>query len=112
MRHRHHVRRLVGDDVAELALLDHAHGGGAEAEGEEAVAVGGAAAALQVAEDERPHLEARAGRELGADLLGEAADAHLAAELLADRAERAVLGDGALGDDDDAVAAPAGVALP
>src|SRR5436190_10902019 len=42
--HRHHVRGLVGDHVAELALLDHAHGGGAEAQRQEAVAVGGAAA--------------------------------------------------------------------
>ena len=45
-----------------------------------------------------------------ADLLGDAAEAHLAAQLLADRADVAVLRAGALGDDDDAVAAARRVA--
>src|SRR5262245_38567222 len=53
----HHVRRNVGDDVAELSLLDHAHGRRAEAQRQQTVTVRGAAAALQVAEHQRPHLE-------------------------------------------------------
>ena len=45
-----------------------------------------------------------------ADLLGDAAEADLAAQLLADGADVAVLGARALGDDDDAVAPAGGVA--
>ena len=107
----HHVRRMVGDDVAELALFHHAHGRRAEAQRQQAVAVRRAAAALQVAEHQRPDLEAGRLAQVGADLLGEAAQPDLAAQLLADGADVAVLGARALGDDDDAVAAARGVAL-
>jgi hypothetical protein len=56
-----------------------------------------------VAEDQRPDLEARRLAQVRADLLGDAAQTDLAAQLLADRADVSVLGARALGDDDDAV---------
>ena len=109
-RHRHHVRRVVGHEVAELALLDHAHRRGAEAQRQQPIAVRRAAAALQVPEHQRADLEAGGLAQVVADLLGDAAEANLAPQLLADGADVAVLGLRPFGDDDHAVAPAGGVA--
>src|SRR4029078_4611523 len=69
-----------------------------------------AAAALQVAQHQRAHLEAGRFAQVRADLLGNAAQTDLASQLLADRADVPVLRARALGDDDDAVPAARGVA--
>src|ERR1035438_2509733 len=69
--HRDHVRRLVGDDVTELALLHHADSGGAEPERQKAIAVGGAAPTLEVSEHQGAALEAGAFAQDVADLFGQ-----------------------------------------
>ena len=90
-----------------LSLGEDADRGGAEALGDQAVGGGGAAAALQVTEDDGARLLAGALLDLARHLLGDAAETHLAADLLrADGDDLAARRARALGDDDDREAAP------